>query len=500
MLSFDSEGVGADSAFADGLSDAVTGKLTRLAGLRVIDRRSVFAVQNDSVSPQQTGKLLGAEYVLRATVRWARGADGASRVQVTPQLVRVRDGTMRWSGDPQVVSPADPFAVQASIATDVAEALDVVLASADRSRLARPPTRDTAAFAAVERGKRILRQSTARAMVVLDQALREFERAYRLDPQYADALGMGIVGPRYEWRGSDRRPLYDSAEVLARRALAIDPGQWSAVQTLGVVELGTRATGRVRCDWSSVPCVNSRPTPTCSCCKLRVLQQAGDTAGAWRALSRSVTLAPRSPDVIQSAWDVALDLRRYEDARELLARYRTLEPENAALHLDEAYLAAAVGDRAAVTRAVRAFRAAGGLLRYPELLQLGDSALVRELAAAAPESFDAASAADSVEFYGVKGLLFLERGETARARALFDSGYVIAARQRRRVRTAALSRCAGGPAGLAWFAAARGDRAGALAALRRAGERPRIAAISQQYRSGGPRVRECGGLRVARRR
>ena len=82
--------------------------------------------------------------------------------------------------------------------------------------------------------------------------------------------------------------------------------------------------------------------------------------------------------------EVAFNLRRYGDARDLLARYRTLEPENAGSHLDEADLAAAVGDSAAVTRAVRAFRAAGGLLRDPWFLRHGDAALARELATAGP--------------------------------------------------------------------------------------------------------------------
>ena len=474
VLSFDSEGAGADSAFADGLSDAVTGKLTRLAGLRVIDRRSVFAVQNDSVSPQQTGKLLGAEYVLRATVRWARGADGESRVQVTPQLVRVSDGTMRWSGDPRVVTPADPFGVQASIATDVAEALDVVLASDDRSRLARTPTRDTAALAAVERGRRVLRQSVAREMVVYTQALREFERAYRLDPQYADAWGSAAqMLKRLAQRGWPAA-IYDSAEVLARRALAIDPAQAHAVDALGVVELEVRERPAellrlieraVREQPSNADLLSTQAV---------ALQQAGDTAGAWRAVSRSIRLAPRSPDVLHEAGHVAVTLRRYDDARDLLARWRMLEPENAGSDWDEAELAAVLGDSAAVTRSLLAFRAAGGLLREPYLMRQGDSTLVRELAAATLETIDAASASDTLAFYRYKGQLLLVRGENAHARVLLDSGYTMAARRatesglvpyqtRRRFRS------------LAWFAAERGDRAGALGALRRARDAPRIA-------------------------
>ncbi len=40
--------------------------------------------------------------MLRASLRWARGGDGRPRVQVSPRLVRVADGTTRWAGDPLV--------------------------------------------------------------------------------------------------------------------------------------------------------------------------------------------------------------------------------------------------------------------------------------------------------------------------------------------------------------------------------------------------------------
>jgi TolB-like protein len=42
----------------------------------VIDRASVRSVEGAAARPQAAGRTLGADYVLRATLRWARGADG----------------------------------------------------------------------------------------------------------------------------------------------------------------------------------------------------------------------------------------------------------------------------------------------------------------------------------------------------------------------------------------------------------------------------------------
>jgi serine/threonine-protein kinase len=56
--------------------DAITGKLARLAGLRVIDRASVRSVE-DAARARSRRPTLGADYVLRATLRWARGPTGS---------------------------------------------------------------------------------------------------------------------------------------------------------------------------------------------------------------------------------------------------------------------------------------------------------------------------------------------------------------------------------------------------------------------------------------
>src|SRR5215210_2246905 len=144
VLPFETEGPGADSSFADGLRDAITGKLARLGGLSVIDRKSVSSLgASPGSSPQQAGKSLGADYVLRASVRWAKGADGQPLVRVSPVLIRVSDGTTRWAGEPEIVSPADPFTIQASVATRVAEALDVAMVARERTTMARRATSDT---------------------------------------------------------------------------------------------------------------------------------------------------------------------------------------------------------------------------------------------------------------------------------------------------------------------------------------------------------------------
>jgi serine/threonine protein kinase/tetratricopeptide (TPR) repeat protein len=473
VLPFETEGEGADSGFADGLRDAVTGKLARLTGLSVIDRKSVLSLAaSPPTSAQQAGKSLGADYVLEASVRWAKGADGQPRVRVSPTLIRVSDGTTRWAGEPEIVSPADPFTIQASVATRVAEALDVVMAARERTTMARRATSDTGAFASVIRGKRIVEENRTASYWEYDKALRFFEAAYRRDPDYADALGLaGQTLAAMSYAGGAK--LLDSASILAQRALDLDPTQVNAVATLAFRGFGRPGEAlailrqAVRDNPSSIELLSYEQ---------RALVFVGDSAGAWEAVQRILPLAPASKSVLATCFRTALMLRRYSEAKDLVARERALDPAALGPIFDAATLAAKLGDRGGVGQAVLELQSRGGRLGASdgELMRNGDTWLQDELANGSLASFSPGSALDSVNFYAEKAELFLTRGDNARALGLADSAWRLEKRladdpnQSNFVRRTQYEV-------LAWLAALRGDRPTALSMLRQAGESPSIA-------------------------
>jgi tetratricopeptide (TPR) repeat protein len=271
--------------------------------------------------------------------------------------------------------------------------------------------------------------------------------------------------------------------VLARRALALDPGQVEAVLALAVFEL---SRGRVD---ESVQLIERAARTLPSSASLQgllanVRYQLGDSARAVDAVARAIALAPRSVDVVLNGARAMRVLRRYDDARDLLVRARALEPEAAGVQLEAAYLASALGDSAGVSAALRALRATGGTLGFLflDLMLTGDAALQQELATVSLASLNSPTAADSGAYYLVKAQLFLARGEAARARAMMDSGFHVSASQE-----------AGYPVGsfdaanmsrfVAWFAAGRGDRPAALAALRRGAADPVIRGRPGSFRA-----------------
>jgi TolB-like protein/Flp pilus assembly protein TadD len=183
VLPFENLGSPADDYFADGMADAVRGKLTSVPGIEVIARGSSVGYKKTAKTPKQIAGELDAPYLLMATVRWQKSA-GTSRVQVSPELVQVNESrapASRWQ-QPFDAELTDIFQVQSDIATQVAQALGVALGDEEREQLSKRPTQNLAAYdaylKAVENENRFYYR----------EARVGFAKALELDPNFAMAM------------------------------------------------------------------------------------------------------------------------------------------------------------------------------------------------------------------------------------------------------------------------------------------------------------------------
>jgi serine/threonine-protein kinase len=214
VLPFENLGDSADAYFADGVTEAVRGKLSRLAGLDVIARGSSNQYRHTTKAPQEIARELGADYLLTATVRWEKAPGGGSRVRVTPELVDVRPGRAprtRWQ-DSFDASLTDVFQVQADIATTVAGALNVALGDSARRDLTTQPTHNLAAYDAFLKGEAATQSMGVYLPSSLRPAIGFYEQAVALDSSFVTAwvqlararsFFTSTALPRLSWR---RRP------------------------------------------------------------------------------------------------------------------------------------------------------------------------------------------------------------------------------------------------------------------------------------------------------
>ena len=182
VLPFENLGHADDEYFAAGMTQEITSRLAMVAGLGVISSKSAIRYADTDKTPKQIGEELGVDYVLGGSVRWARPADGPSRVRITPQLIRAADDTAIWSEVYDEVID-DIFALESEIAEKVIDHIGVALGG-QRWADDLEPTDNLDAYRAYIQGQHLF-QLHNYAEEYFRQQVEFFERAIELDPEFA---------------------------------------------------------------------------------------------------------------------------------------------------------------------------------------------------------------------------------------------------------------------------------------------------------------------------
>jgi TolB-like protein len=103
--------------FADGMTEELIDRLSKVAGLHVPSATASFFFKNKQVALGEMAKNLGVAYVLDGSVR-----KSGARLRVSARLVRADNGYVMWS-ETYDRTVEDLLAVQDDIAGDVTNAL-----------------------------------------------------------------------------------------------------------------------------------------------------------------------------------------------------------------------------------------------------------------------------------------------------------------------------------------------------------------------------------------
>jgi TolB-like protein/class 3 adenylate cyclase len=167
--------------FADGMVDDIITALSHFKALFVIARNSSFTYKGRAVDVKQVGRELGVRYVLEGSVRKA-----ANRVRITGQLVDTATGAHLWA-ERFDGGLGDIFDLQDQVAESVVGAIAPAVEKAEIERAKRKPTESLDAYALYLRGLARFYQFAGRQANA--EALRLFNSAIELDPDFASAYG-----------------------------------------------------------------------------------------------------------------------------------------------------------------------------------------------------------------------------------------------------------------------------------------------------------------------
>jgi eukaryotic-like serine/threonine-protein kinase len=355
VLPFENLGTPEDDYFADGIADAVRGKLTSLPGLFVIARGSSTPYKRTTKTPKQIAEELEVSYLLTATVRWEKGG-GGRRVQVSPELIEVSSSgapRSKWQ-QPFDASITDVFAVQSEIATKVAQALGTALGAGEEKRLSEKPTQNLAAYDAYLKGEEI-RNSGAADPASLRKGIGFYEEAVALDPDFAQAWARVSIANSILYSSSTPTPaLAERARQAGEKAVALAPDRPDGYFALGVYQRYVSldfARGRELFEKA----LRLAPRDAAALRGTAYVEQA---LGRWDAalehLREAVRLDPRAVTNVAVLGDALIRLRRYPEARKALDRSLVLAPANVGLIEDKAMTYLGEGDLAGARAVLKA--------------------------------------------------------------------------------------------------------------------------------------------------
>jgi adenylate cyclase len=227
----------AQEYFSDGVTEDLITGLSKVSGLFVIARNSVFTYKGKPVQIREVGRDLGVRYVLEGGVQRS-----GSRVRITAQLVDAGTGYHVWAEryDREV---RDIFAVQDEVTQRIVRALAVRLSTVEQGRLARLPPADPEAYDLVLRGEEERRRTTREANA---EARRLYVKALDLDPEFARAYAGLSWAHLQSWQflwSADPETL-ERARELAERAISLDDTMASGHALLAQIYLWKKQHGR----------------------------------------------------------------------------------------------------------------------------------------------------------------------------------------------------------------------------------------------------------------
>jgi adenylate cyclase len=202
--------------FSDGITEDVIADLSRISGLFVIARSTMFTYKGKVVGAQEVGRELGVPYVLEGSVRRA-----GERVRINAQLIDAANKSPLWA-DRYDRALTGVFELQDEVTRKIVAALAVKLTSEETSRLSRRARVNPEAYDTLLRGLTQLRRYTPEMNA---EARELFEKALTLDPEYTRAYAaMAYTYAISVIFGWTKTPEEDGRQALelTRTALELD--------------------------------------------------------------------------------------------------------------------------------------------------------------------------------------------------------------------------------------------------------------------------------------
>jgi TolB-like protein/DNA-binding winged helix-turn-helix (wHTH) protein/Flp pilus assembly protein TadD len=203
---------------ADGMTEALIGRLANIHNLRVISRTSVMQFKDTHLSVPQIAEALRVDAVVEGSVIREGG-----RIRVTAQLIRGATDDHFWS-ETYDRELRDVLALESEVSQSIAAKIEVTVTGKEQERLAAVRSVSPEVYESYLKGQFALQKSNGRAGT--EESIGYFEEAIKRDSKFAPAY-VGLANAYGElstiFLGASPVDVRPKIMQAVRTALELDP-------------------------------------------------------------------------------------------------------------------------------------------------------------------------------------------------------------------------------------------------------------------------------------
>ncbi len=273
-----------DEYLADGLTDEMISKLSKIRNFRVIARTSVMRYKETFKNVAEIGDELGVDVLLEGSVRKAR-----DDLRISAQLVDVKTEMSLWS-DEYNLQLDDIFDIQDRVSRSIVEALELKLSPQEKFQLLERPIDNIHAYESYIKARQAIASFDVAGM---QRALRDIRNALEIvgDNELLFST-MGRLYVRLVVSGfQTNEDYYQKAEELADKVFDLNPNSFYGFALQGQIHIGQ-----------------------------------GNIQESVRALKRAMLIEPNNPDVLLNLTYNYLRSGKASAARPLIEKLLVIDP------------------------------------------------------------------------------------------------------------------------------------------------------------------------------
>ena len=320
--------------FADGVQDDLLTNLSKIGDLKVISRTSVMPYRATQSNAREIGKALGVGTILEGSVRRI-----GNRVRVNVQLINVANDQHIWAEDYDR-ELTDVFAIQSDLAQKIAGELRAKLSPTEKAQIERKPTENSEAYLAFVEGHGLLARPD-RFRADIEKAEQLFERATRLDPNFAGAFAALAWVEDWMYHTFDPTPARKAkAHSAAEKALRLQPDLPEAHLALGFYHYYCERNYERALDEFAIA-RKSLPNSADVFLAIGAIQRRqGKWAESTANMEKAASLSPRDAFLLMNLADNYQANRDFDKADRVFDRAIEAAPNSLSMRAGKAMLAA----------------------------------------------------------------------------------------------------------------------------------------------------------------